>query len=124
MSDAMNPYPAASEAVDGHLSSAIDGLRGDMRTSFDRVERRLDNMVTQDAFKSEVTRLDQADKHLDDKMKEGFSALKTQVEDGFKSVEARDVQRDKTGKQRITWLLVLAGLISGVVFGVLNLLIN
>lgn len=117
----MNAYPTAAEAVDSHLSSSIDSLRSSMETGFDRLERRMDNLVLKDTFQAEVLRLDQADKHLEEKLDGAFALLKTEMESGFADIEARDAKRDKQAEKRdeerdrkfarrMTWTISVVGL--------------
>ena len=119
--DNMNPYPPAAEAVDSHLSSSIDSLRSSMETGFDRLERRMDNLVLKDTFSSEISRLDAADKHLEQKLDGAFNVLKSEMTEGFATIEARDTRRDKEAAQRdaardakfarrMTWTLTSVGL--------------
>ena len=128
-------YPPGSEAVDNQLTSQIEGLRGSMEKGFDRIERRLEEAVTRSTFEAQVTRLDQADKHLEDKLDGAFNVLKSEMESGFADIESRDEKRDaqaaardaardsKFGR-RITWLLTCVALgFTGVQFA-LNLLVK
>ena len=71
-----------------------------MEKGFDRIERRLEEAVTRSTFEAQVTRLDQADKHLEDKLDGAFSVLKSEMESGFADIESRDEKRDAQAARR------------------------
>lgn len=115
-------YPPGSQVVDEHISRDISGLRGTVETGFDRIDRRMDSMVTKDAFRAEVTRLDQRDDHIESVMNAGFSAMESKMEQGFSSITVRDAERDQKAAERdaardarfsrrMTWTISVAGIL-------------
>lgn len=97
----MNPsYPPAAEAVDSHLSKAIDSLQRSTEQGIGRIESRMGEMATKDAVEAHVARLDQRDDHLDSKMVAGFESVKSSMTAGFASVAARDAERDAAAEKR------------------------
>lgn len=115
------PYPTVSEVADSHLSRAIESLDRKVSDGFDKVDRRIDTMVTRDAFDATVQRLDARDEHLDAKVESGFKDMDVKVAEGFRSV--READRERNTKNRWFWGLMVsfAAVLSGGIFGVLNL---
>ena len=108
--------------MDNYLSQSIEGLRGSMEKGFDRVERRIETMVSREVLTAEVSRLDQRDDHLESTMEAGFKEVESKMEAGFsemrsrdterdKAAEARDAKRDATFARRMTWTLTGVGLV-------------
>lgn len=121
----MNPSSTHADAMDSYLSGSIEGLRNSMEKGFDRVERRIDTMVSKDVLTAEVERLNQRDDHLESKMEAGFAEIKAEVSAGFSAIATRDVARDAAAKERddkrdakfarrMTWTLTTVGLAFGV----------
>jgi len=121
----MNPTSTQADAMDNYLSGSIEGLRNSMEKGFDRVERRIDTMVSKDVLTAEVERLNQRDDHLESKMEAGFAEIKAEVSAGFSAIAARDVERDAAAKERddkrdakfarrMTWTLTAVGLAFGL----------
>lgn len=117
----MNPTSTQADAMDNYLSGSIEGLRNSMEKGFDRVERRIDTMVSKDVLTAEVERLNQRDDHLESKMEAGFAEIKAEVSAGFTAIATRDVERDAAAKdrddkrdgkfaRRMTWTLTAVGL--------------
>lgn len=117
----MNPRSTQVDTMDNHLSGSIEGLRNSMEKGFDRVERRIDTMVSKDVLTAEVERLNQRDDHLESKMEAGFAEIKAEVSSGFTAIATRDVERDAAAKdrddkrdakfaRRMTWTLTVVGL--------------
>ena len=117
----MNPRSTQVDSMDNHLSGSIEGLRNSMEKGFDRVERRIDTMVSKDVLTAEVERLNQRDDHLESKMEAGFAEVKASMAEGFSEIAARDVGRDVAAKERddkrdskfarrMTWTLTVVGL--------------
>lgn len=117
----MNPTSTQADAMDNYLSGSIEGLRNSMEKGFDRVERRIDTMVSKDVLTAEVERLNQRDDHLESKMEAGFAEIKAEVSSGFSAIATRDVERDAAAKERddkrdakfarrMTWTLAVVGL--------------
>lgn len=117
----MNPTSTQADAMDNYLSGSIEGLRNSMEKGFDRVERRIDTMVSKDVLTAEVERLNQRDDHLESKMETGFAEIKAEVSAGFTAIASRDVERDTAAKERddkrdakfarrMTWTLTAVGL--------------
>ena len=117
----MNPTSTQADAMDNYLSGSIEGLRNSMEKGFDRVERRIDTMVSKDVLTAEVERLNQRDDHLESKMEAGFAEIKAEVSSGFSAIATRDVERDAAAKERddkrdakfarrMTWTLTVVGL--------------
>ena len=98
------PYPIVSEVADSHLSRAIESLDRKVSDGFDKVER-----------------LDARDEHLDAKVESGFKDMDVKVAEGFRSV--READRERNTKNRWFWGLMVsfAAVLSGGIFGVLNL---
>lgn len=118
----MNTPPSPGENMDNYLSQSIEGLRGSMEKGFDRVERRIETMVSREVLTAEVSRLDQRDNHLESTMEAGFKEVESKMEAGFselrtrdterdKAAEARDAKRDATFARRMTWTLSIIGVI-------------
>lgn len=118
----MSPYPVGSEVADGHLTRAIDALDRKVSEGFDRVERRIDTMVTREAFEATVQRLDAKDEHLDTKIEDGFKDMDLKVSKGFAAVKDEDRERNLRNRWFWTLLVSLAGVLSGVVFGFVTVL--
>lgn len=126
-------YPPGAQAVDQNLFSSVEGLRNTVETGFDRIDRRMDSMVTKDAHLADVARLDQRIDHTDEKIEQGLKEVKHDMAQGFAELRARDAARDadfekrennRFSKQRwvLGWGLTAAGILSGIVFGVINLI--
>lgn len=118
------PYPQASEAVDAHLSAAIESLRASQELGFTRVENRINEMVTKGEFNATIQRLDAKDDHLEAKMDSGFKDMKLEVSQGFNNV--KDADRERNTKNRWFWglLVSFAGVMSGTIFGIITLLMK
>lgn len=97
--------------MDNYLSQSIEGLRGSMEKGFDRVERRIETMVSREVLTAEVSRLDQRDNHLESTMEAGFKEVESKMEAGFSELKARDAKRDATFARRMTWTLTGVGLV-------------
>lgn len=111
----MNPsYPSAAEAVDSHLSKAIDNLAATTNTGIDRIERRIDNMATKDALQAQVARLDLRVDHVETKIDAGFKANEARDAKRDQAAKERDEARDRKFAQRMTWTLAVAGLLWSV----------
>ena len=117
----MTPPSTQADSMDNYLSGSIEGLRNSMEKGFDRVERRIDTMVSKDVLTAEVERLNQRDDHLESKMEAGFAEIKASMAEGFSEIASRDVERDVAAKdrddkrdakfaRRMTWTLTVAGL--------------
>lgn len=128
----MSPYPPASEAVDTQLSKAIDSLEATTRDGFNRVELQMRDMATKDAVEAHVSRLDLRVDHTVERMESGFAKFEKEMAKGFLELRERDNERDKefekreenrSSKQRwvLGWGLTAAGVLSGIVFGILNM---
>lgn len=133
MTDVNAPYPPAAEAVDQALARAIDTLRettthsisalqATLTEGLSRVERRMDDLVTKGEFAATVSRLDAKDDQLDTKIETGFQSIRREVSEGFQDV--KDDDRERNTKNRWFWgvMVAFAGVVSGVVFGVINLI--
>ena len=103
----------------------MEGLRNTVETGFDRIDRRMDSMVTKDAFKAEVSRLDQRDDHLESRLNSGFESIEAKMNAGFATIAGRDADRDRAAEKRdedrdkkfarrMTWTISIAGLVWGV----------
>ena len=116
------PYPQASEAVDNALFAAVEGLRSSTEAGFVRVERQIRDMVTKGEFSATIQRLDAKDTALDAKIDSGFKDIDVKMAEGFTAV--KDADRDRNTKNRWFWglMVTFGGIISGVVFGILNLM--
>lgn len=121
----MNVPPSFGESMDNYLSQSIEGLRGSMEKGFDRVERRIETMVSREVLTAEVARLDQRDNHLESTMLAGFKEVESKMEAGFSELRARDAERDQAAAERdekrdrvfarrMTWTLTIAGLLWAV----------
>ena len=124
MTEVNAPYPQASEAVDAHLSAAIESLRSSQELGFTRVENRINEMVTKGEFNATIQRLDAKDDHLEAKMESGFKDMKLEVSQGFNNV--KDADRERNTKNRWFWGLMVsfAGVMSGTIFGIITLLMR
>ena len=114
-------YPPAAEAVDTHLSQSLESLRSSMENGFTRIEGQMRDLVLKDTFRSEVSRLDQADRNLEQKLDGAFNVLESKMESGFAAIEVRDEKRDKEAAardaerdskfaRRMGWTLTCVGL--------------
>lgn len=121
----MNPSSTQADAMDSYLSGSIEGLRNSMEKGFDRVERRIDTMVSKDVLTAEVERLNQRDDHLESKMDSGLAEVKAEMSAGFSAITARDAELDAAAKdrddkrdakfaRRMTWTLTAVGLAFGL----------
>ena len=117
----MTPPSTQADSMDNYLSGSIEGLRNSMEKGFDRVERRVDTMVSKDVLTAEVERLNQRDDHLESKMEAGFAEVKASMAEGFSEIASRDVERDAAAKdrddkrdakfaRRMTWTLTVVGI--------------
>ena len=117
----MNPYPAAAEAVDSHLSKAIDKLDETTSQGFTRIEAQMRDMATKDAVNAHVARLDLRVDHAEKYMESGMQKLEKEMALGFADLRARDVERDdaaekrdadrdKKFSRRMTWTISIFGL--------------
>lgn len=118
------PYPVGSEVADGHLTRAIESLDRRVSEGFARVESRIDSMVTKEAFEATIQRLDAKDEHLDTKIEDGFKNMDVRVAQGFADVKAADRERNTKNRWFWTLLVAMAGVVSGVVFGVVSLIVT
>lgn len=96
----MNPYPPAAEAVDGHLSKAIDSLETTTREGFRDVKDQMRGMATKDAVDAQVARLDLRVNHVESKVDSGLSDVKNDMALGFAELKQRDIDRDEQFKNR------------------------
>lgn len=83
-----------------NISRDIAGLRGTMETGFDRLDRRMDSMVTKDAHLADISRLDQRVDHINEKVDSGFEEVKRDMAAGFEDIKSRDRERDQEFKDR------------------------
>ena len=93
-------YPPGAQVVDEHISRDIAGLRSTVETGFDRLDRRMDSMVTKDAHVADINRLDQRVDHINEKVDQGFSEVKKDMALGFAELKQRDTDRDEQFKTR------------------------
>lgn len=93
-----------------------------MESGFTRVEGQIKEMVTKGEFNATIQRLDARDEHLDTKMNAGFKDIELKVSQGFN--DAKDSEKERNTKNRWFWglLVSFAGILSGVLFGVLSLI--
>lgn len=66
-----------------------------METGFDRLDRRMDSMVTKDAHVADINRLDQRVDHINEKVDQGFIEVKKDMALGFSELKQRDSDRDQ-----------------------------
>lgn len=118
------PYPQASEAVDNALFSAIEGLRTSTQEGFSRVESQIRDMVTKGEFNATIQRLDAKDDHLDSKIDTGFKDVEVKMAEGFQAVKEADKERNSKNRWFWTLLVSFAAVLSGVIFGVLSLVVR
>ena len=71
-----------------------------METGFDRLDRRMDSMVTKDAHVADINLLDQRVDHINEKVDQGFSEVKKDMALGFAELKQRDTDRDEQFKTR------------------------
>lgn len=127
----MNPYPEASEAVDQHLSKAIESLETTTKDGFRRVEGQMREMATKDAVNAQVARLDLRVDHVTERMDTGLEAVEKEMASGFARLEARDAKRDKEFRdrederdkkysRRVGWTITSVGVGVSVVSFVIN----
>ena len=118
----MSTNHSVGDSMDNYLSQSIEGLRGSMESGFERVERRMDSMVSRDAFNAEVARLNQRDDHLEERFSSGLEELEVRVDSGFAGIERRELQREERARardeardvrfaRRMTWSLAVVGLL-------------
>lgn len=120
----MTPYPVGAEVADGHLSRSIDALDRKVSEGFDRVERRIDTMVTREAFDATVQRLDAKDVQLEGQIEVGFKDMDARVKQEFLNVKTAD--QDRNTRNRWFWglMVTFAGVLSGTIFGILTLIMR
>lgn len=128
----MNPtYPPTAEAVDNHLSKSIDKLDQTTNDGFKRIEAQMREMATKDAVEAHVARLDLRVDHTNEKMDTGFEKFEREMAKGFAELKARDAERDadfekreerRSSKQRwvLGYSMTGAGVVSGIVFGIIS----
>lgn len=100
MTETMNPYPQASEAVDQHLSKAIESLETTTKDGFRRVEGQMRDMATKDAVNAQVARLDLRVDHVREKLDTGLETIEKEMLIGFAELRERDSERDAQFKAR------------------------
>lgn len=121
----VSQYPPGAQAADQNLFVSVEGLRKTVENGFDRIDRRMDSLVTKDAHLADIARLDQRIDHTDEKLEQGFKDLKRDMADGFSAISGRDAERDAAAKdrddkrdakfaRRMTWTLTAVGLIFGL----------
>lgn len=93
-------YPPGAQVVDEHISRDIAGLRSTVETGFDRLDRRMDSMVTKDAHVADINRLDQRVDHINEKVDQGFTEVKKDMALGFAELKQRDSDRDDQFRAR------------------------
>lgn len=96
----MTDYPPGAQAADKNILSAVSDLRGTVETGFDRVERRMDSMVTKDAHAADISRVDQRIDHINEKVDSRFDKVEKDMALGFAELRARDAERDDQFKAR------------------------
>lgn len=131
MNDMNQTYPPTAEAVDNHLSKSIDKLDQTTNDGFKRIEAQMREMATKDAVEAHVARLDLRVDHTNEKMDSGFEKFEKEMAKGFADLKARDLKRDaefkeredkRSSKQRwvLGYGLTGAGVVSGIVFGIIS----
>lgn len=96
----MTDYPPGAQAADEQITRAIEGLRNTVEAGFDRVERRVDSMVTKDAHSADMSRVDQRIDHINEKVDMGFEKFEKDMALGFSELRQRDNERDEQFKAR------------------------
>ena len=128
-------YPPGSQTADTNISRDIAGLRGTMESGFDRLDRRMDSMVTKEAHRADITRIDQRVDHVNEKVDSGLREIKRDMADGFEELKQRDNARDKQFKERedlrdvkysrrVGWTLTAVGVGVSVLTFAINLFIR
>lgn len=95
-----DPMVSEVKALVTRISQDNSGLRSTMETGFDRLDRRMDSMVTKDAHIADINRLDQRVDHINEKVDSGFSEVKKDMALGFAELKQRDIDRDEQFKNR------------------------
>lgn len=112
---------------DSAIVRELQGLRGEMTRGFDsvdnridRIETKFDKVVTQAEFGAVVARLDLKDTALEGAMNSGFNSVNIKV--GTVVSEIKEADKERNVKNRWFWGLIVscAGIISGVVFGIIS----
>jgi flagellar basal body rod protein FlgG len=106
------------EQGDRYLEKSLDNLRDVVTEGFKNIDKKFDNMVTRDLFSATVQRID-SDIHSTNN---SIEFVEKTVED---RIDALDRKLESSGN-RTRWVIglaiVVAGIISGIVFSVINLL--
>lgn len=114
------PYPPASEAVDNHLASAIDALRGDVQAGFARTDATLRDVVLKGEFNATIQRLDARDEHLETAMNSGFTGLRADMASQFAGLKTEDDRKTSRTRWFTGTAVTIGALASSVVFGVIS----
>lgn len=104
-------YIETSQIVDQHLEKAIGELKDSVNRGFDEVNARLDRVVLRDTFDAELRRIDLKVEATDERLKGEVAKVGERVD-----------RVGVTTKWAIASGLTGAGLLSGVVFGIVNAL--
>ena len=104
-------YTEASQIADTHLEKAIVDLKDQVVRGFEAVNKRLDDVVIKQTFDQTVARLDEKIEHTDERLRSDV-----------KQVASRVDQVGTTTKWALGFGLTGAGIISGVVFGIVSAL--
>ena len=106
------------EQTERHLERSIDGLRDIVNDGFKEINRKLENVVTRDLLSATVDRID-SDIHA---TKSSLSTVEKNVEDKLEQID----QKVESSGNRTRWVIglaiVVAGIVSGIIFSVINLL--
>lgn len=120
-------YPPVSEAVDNHLSDMVKNLDASVQKGFEKVDRRISEMVTQGEFRATVERLDAAQdaarSHTEAKILavEGvFTQKAHELEGGLSEAE----KRRSEDQGRFRWVLTVAVSVVGIVLTGVNFVMN
>lgn len=113
-----NSYPTGAEAVDNHLSEAINALRGDVRDGFNRVDNTVRDMVTKGEFNAEVKRIDGEIKRVDaqnlalrDHMDAQNASLEKTVRDGFSNQAKEADAKQAKNRWAMGWIVSLVAVV-------------
>lgn len=99
------------QANDNSIISELRGFKDSVERRLDKLDDKIDKMVSRDLFDSELRRLNERDNALEAKVDAGLKSLGATVEKGFAQVETNEVKRDNRNR----WLIGIVATVGGLV---------
>ena len=107
---AMNVYPKMAELADRHLENVLGEVRVELRTGFEQIDRKFQQVVLRETFDAELRRVEASIAAGDDAVQNEAQKAHSRI-DGWAT--------------NTKWLFGLVlGIAGTVVFGILNLVIR